>query len=363
MIPFVDLSKQHTPIRERIDAKIKELIDRTAFIGGDEVDSFNKEFANYLGVNHFIGCANGTDSIEILLEAMGIGLGDEVIVPAFSWISTSEAVSRVGATPVFVDIHQDHYTIDPTLIEEKITPKTKAIIPVHLYGHPADMDPIMAISEKHGLKVLEDCAQAHGAMYKNKMIGTIGHCSSFSFYPGKNLGAFGDAGGMGTNDSELAAIAKQIAHHGQTKKHTHVREGRNSRLDTLQAAILSIKLPELNSWNDQRIGAANLYLRELDNAKVKLPVAQFGKHVYHLFVIRSNDRSKIIEALGKLNIGYAIHYPTALPFLDCYAECNYSPEDFPRAYVHQHEILSIPMFPGITEEQVIEVSNAIKNAL
>lgn len=363
MIPFVDLKLQNDQLAEEIQVTLENLIASTSFIGGKPVSDFNTSFSKYLGVDHFIGCANGTDSLEILLEAMGIRDGDEVIVPAFSWISTSEAVSRVGAKPVFVDIHPDHYTIDASLIEQKITPKTKAIIPVHLYGHPADMDPIMDIAERFGLKVLEDCAQAHGATYNDRMIGTIGTCSSFSFYPGKNLGAFGDAGGMGTNDEAIATVAKQIANHGQEKKHTHIREGRNSRLDTIQAAILDIKLKKLDTWNAQRIQVAQWYEEELSQANIKLPKVNFGKHVFHLYVIRTQHREVLIEALEKEQIGYAIHYPTALPFLDCYKDRDFNAEDFPEAIAHQNEILSLPMYPGMTREQVALVAEVIKKTL
>ena len=237
-IPFVDLYAQYVSIKPDIDAAIEKTIKNSSYIGGQAVKDFEKAFASYLGLSNVIACANGTDSIEILLQSFGVGKGDEVIVPAASWISTSEAVSSVGATPVFVDIEAEYYTINPALIEAAITPKTKAIIPVHLYGHPADMPAIMKIAEKHKLVVIEDCAQSHGARINGQIVGSFGNAASFSFYPGKNLGAYGDAGAMATNDDAVAEKARMIANHGQKGKHHHIMEGRNTRHDGLQAAIL-----------------------------------------------------------------------------------------------------------------------------
>jgi dTDP-4-amino-4,6-dideoxygalactose transaminase len=365
MIPFVDLHRQYVSIKTEIDKAITEVIRDTAFIGGKRITEFENEFAKWLGVKHCIGCANGTDSIEILLQAMEIGVGDEVIVPAISWISTSEAVSAVGATPIFVDIDEETYTIDVIKIEEKISSKTKAIIPVHLYGHPADMPKIMEIAEKYNLKVLEDCAQAHGAKIEGQRVGTFGHAASFSFYPGKNLGAYGDAGGMTTNDDQIAQIARRIANHGQEGKHNHLMEGRNSRLDGLQAAILTVKLPHLNSWVDLRNRVAQIYLNGLDSDKFSLPNVKSGlDHAWHLFVFRTEDRKNLMRYLKENGVETAIHYPTALPFLPCYENRNFSPMDFPVAYEFQHKILSIPMFPELEDseiEWVIKLLNEFPN--
>lgn len=356
MIPFVDLKAQYQSIKEELDAAMQEVIENTAFIGGAYAAQFEKEFAAYLGVEHCIACANGTDSLEILLQVLGVGAGDEVIVPAISWISTSEAVSSLGGTPVFVDIDPTYYTLDLQQVEAAITDKTKVIIPVHLYGQPVDMPQLMEIANKHGIKVLEDCAQAHGATVNGQKIGTFGHCASFSFYPGKNLGAYGDAGGMVTNDAEIAKIARRIANHGQEGKHNHLMEGRNSRLDGLQAAVLSVKLPYLEQWTAARIANAKNYDQLLANSGLTLPkVLDKGKHVFHLYVIRSQERDALMKRLEEKNIGTAIHYPTALPFLTCYEDRGYTKEDFPVAYQVTQEILSLPMYAELTKEQQEEV--------
>ena len=360
MIPFVDLKAQYQSIQSEINAAIQQVISETAFISGKYAKQFESDFAAFLGVEHCIACANGTDSLEILLQAMGVGAGDEVIVPAISWISTSEAVSTVGAQPVFVDVHPDYYTIDLSKIEEKITDKTKAIIPVHLYGQAVDMVQLMAIAQKHNLKVLEDCAQAHGARFNGQLVGTFGDCASFSFYPGKNLGAYGDAGGMVTNDPEIARVARMIANHGQEGKHNHLMEGRNSRMDGIQAAILSIKLKYIDSWTDARINNAAVYNHLLSDKEIELPkVIENGKHVFHLYVIRSANRDELMQTLKSKNIGVAIHYPTALPFLKCYEGLGHTAEDFPIAHQLTKEILSLPMFAELDQEHMELVANNI----
>lgn len=364
MIPFVDLKAQYKSIQTEIDTAINNVINENAFISGNYAAQFEKDFAHFLGVKNCISCANGTDSIEILLKAMGIGNNDEVLVPAVSWISTSEAVSSVGAKPIFVDIDNDYYTIDLDKIEAKINPRTKAIIPVHLYGQPVNMERLMLIAKKHQLKVLEDCAQAHGAEFNKKKIGTFGDCASFSFYPGKNLGAYGDAGAMATNNDELAKTAKMIANHGQEGKHNHLIEGRNSRMDGLQAAILSVKLNYLNYWTNQRIKNAEIYDSLLKNTTLQLPsTLNNGKHVYHLYVIRHKKRDEIKSALNDNEIDSAIHYPTALPFLNCYKSYNHKLSDFPVASQFQKEILSIPMFPELDIKRIDQISKVIKNVI
>jgi dTDP-4-amino-4,6-dideoxygalactose transaminase len=360
MIPFVDLKAQYLSIQTEIDEAIQSVINQTAFIGGSYAAKFEKEFANFHGVKHCIACANGTDSLEILLQAMGVGPGDEVLVPALSWISTSEAVSTLGATPVFVDIEPDYYTIDLDLIEAKITEKTKAIIPVHIYGQPVDMIRLMEIAKKHDLKVLEDCAQAHSATINGQKIGTFGDCASFSFYPGKNLGAYGDSGGMITNDAEIARVARMIANHGQEGKHNHLMEGRNSRMDGIQAAVLSVKLKYLNQWTDARISNSKEYDALLKDSAVVTPkVIENGKHVFHLYVIRSKNRAELMKALQAENVGVSIHYPAALPFLDCYKSMKHRIEDFPVAYEVTQEIISLPMFAELSKESIKTVANII----
>lgn len=362
MIPFVDLKAQYNSIKAEIDEAIQNVISQTAFIGGSYAAKFEKEFADFLGVNHCIACANGTDSLEILLQAMGVGQGDEVLVPAISWISTSEAVSSLGAKPVFVDVDPNFYTIDLDLIEAKITAKTKAIIPVHLYGQPVDMVRLMEIARQHGLKVLEDCAQAHAAEFNGQKIGTFGDCASFSFYPGKNLGAYGDSGGMVTNDPEIARVARMIANHGQEGKHNHLMEGRNSRMDGMQAAILSVKLKYLSEWTAARIANAKTYTALLKDSGLDLPaVIENGKHVFHLYVIRTKDRTALMEKLKAEGIGVAIHYPTALPFLKCYEAMNHQIEEFPVAHQLTQEIVSLPMFAELKRSEIELVCQQIKH--
>lgn len=359
-VDFVDLSRQYLSIKNEVDQAIGQIIQETSFVGGAEVKAFEETFAAYVGVKHCIACANGTDSLEILLQAMGVGPGDEVIVPSHSWISTSEAVSTVGATPVFIDTLPLRYTIDPAKIEAAITSKTKAIIPVHLYGLPAEMDEIMAIANRHQLLVLEDCAQAHGAAYKGRRIGTFGHAASFSFYPGKNLGAYGDAGGMVTNDEELAEKARMIANHGQKGKHNHLMEGRNSRLDSIQAAVLNVKLPLLDKWNQLRRKHADLYHQLLKDLPLHLPLyPDYSSPVYHLFVVQTEERENLSAFLKKEGISTGIHYPVMLPMLPPYKE-NQQETYFPVSVGYQDKILSLPMFPELEEKEIEYVVEGLK---
>lgn len=365
-IKLVDLNRQYHLHKEELDSAINEVIGKSAFIGNlnnSYVKSFETNFARYLGINCCVACGNGTDAIEILLKAMGIGPGDEVIVPAISWIATSEAVSNVGAKPVFVDIEADYCCIDSALIEDKITSNTKAIIPVHLYGHPADMNSIMQIAKVHNILVLEDCAQAHGAEIEGKKVGTFGDTASFSFFPGKNLGAFGDAGGMVTNNSEIAKRARMIAQHGQSgQKHTHLIEGRNSRMDGIQAAILDVKLKYLDQWTSLRISHADKYTELLRDLPITLPMAKSEyKHVFHLYVIRTKSRLELMEFLKEKGVSTAIQYPTALPFLDAYQSFGHSEDDFPVANVVQNEVMSLPMFPELKDEEIEIITRAIKD--
>ncbi|HXH19435.1 MAG TPA: DegT/DnrJ/EryC1/StrS family aminotransferase [Chitinophagales bacterium] len=359
-VPFVDLYAQYESIRAEIDASIQNCINTASFIGGEAVRKFELEFASFLGVKHCIGCGNGTDSLEILLKTLGIGAGDEVLVPAMSWISTSEAVSAAGAVPVFVDVLPDYYTINPAKIEEKITVRTKAILPVHLYGLPAEMDEIMRIAKKHGLKVLEDCAQSHGAIYRGRMTGTFGDAASFSFYPGKNLGAYGDGGGMVTNNDEFALFARRYANHGGIKKHEHEMEGRNSRLDAIQAAVLSVKLKYLPLWTEKRRGVANWYRKYLEKTNVVLPQCpDYSQHVYHLFVVRVKNRERALNELHQRGIQAALHYPVALPFLKAYSRFGCKKSDFPVAAAMQEEIISLPMYAELTEDMVKYVAEQL----
>jgi dTDP-4-amino-4,6-dideoxygalactose transaminase len=355
MIPFVDLSAQYRSIKSEIDNAIKECIDETNFIKGKAVTVFERSFADYLGAECCVGCGNGTDALEIILTSLNIGSGDEVIVPALTWISTAEAVTNVRAEPVFADIKSDTYTIDPNKIEEKITKRTKAIIPVHLYGYPADMNEIEIIAEKYGLFIIEDCAQAHGAEYFGRKVGTFGIASAFSFFPSKNLGAYGDGGAIVSNNKDLSESVRKISNHGQLKeKHKHFIIGRNSRLDSIQASILSVKLKYLDSWNNRRRDVASFYISRLREKKeFVLPVQEQNmRHVYHLFVIRCRHREKLIELLEEKKISWGIHYPNALPFIDPYKYKKHKPQDFINSSDIIRDIISIPIYPELTELQL-----------
>jgi len=362
-IPFVDLKAQYFSIQDEIDTAIKNVIADTAFVGGSSnkyTNTFEKDFSTFLNINHVVSCANGTDSLEIILEAYGIKSGDEVIVPALSWISTSEAVGRTGAKPVFVDVCEDTLLIDLEKIESKITTKTKAIIPVHLYGNAVNMPAIMDMAAKHNIAVIEDCAQAHQATYKGAMVGTFGHAASFSFYPGKNLGAYGDAGCIVTDSEEIANTCRMIANHGQLEKHKHLMEGRNSRMDGLHAAILSVKLKYLIGWNNKRKQNALILNGLINTEKISLPVInKDASHVFHLYVIKHDKRDELKRYLSELGIETAIHYPNALPFLKAYEASGYLPSDFPVAFSETKKILSLPMFPELSEAQIQYIATAL----
>jgi dTDP-4-amino-4,6-dideoxygalactose transaminase len=367
-IPLVDLRAQYAVLKPEIDRAIAGVIADAAFIGNASnpyVQRFEAQFAAFTGAKHAIGCANGTDSLEILLKARGVGPGDEVLVPAVSWIATSEAVTSVGAHPVFVDVDRTSYTMDPGAAAARVTARTRAVIPVHLYGQPADMDPILELAERHGLFVLEDCAQAHAATYKGRMVGRLGHAGSFSFYPGKNLGAYGDAGGMITDDDSLAERARMIGQHGQGgAKHDHRIEGRNSRLDGIQAAILSAKLPHLADWTAARRSHAASYRASLGRAPLEVQAERPGcSHVYHLFVVQVAGRDEVAAHLMKDGVSTAVQYPRALPFLTAYARYGHAPEEFPNAARLAARCLSLPMYPELTAEAIECVSASLRAAL
>lgn len=352
------MAVQYESIKTEIDAAIASIIENTSFVGGAPVTDFERDFASYTEREFVVGCANGTDALEIALEALEIGLGDEVLVPAYTWVSTANAVARLGGKPVFVDVHPDLYTMDVRTIEEKITPRTKAIMPVHFYGLAADMPAIMNIAKAHDLKVVEDCAQAHGARIGDQKVGTWGDIGTFSFYPGKNLGAYGDGGAMVTSNPELAERMRMIAKQGQVKKHDHVMVGRNSRLDTLQAAILNAKLPYLESWITGRNQAAGWYCEMLKDLPLKLPVTPTGyQHVFHLFVIQTDHRNALKAHLAERNIGTQIHYPKPLTEIGIFEVSG----EYPVAAAMANRILSLPMYPELTFEQVSYVVEAIKD--
>lgn len=353
-IPFVDLKTQYLSLKPEMDEAIANVINETAFIKGKYVNAFEEEYRQAYGVNHFISCANGTDAIYIALKSLGIGPGDEVITVANTWISTAETIGQTGAQPVFVDIHPDYYTIDVNLIEEKITPKTKAIIPVHLFGQPCDMDAITSICKKNNLFLIEDCAQAHFAEWKGQRVGTFGDAGTFSFFPGKNLGAYGDAGGIVTNNPDLADKMRMFANHGALKKHHHEMEGINSRLDGLQAAVLSVKLLHIIKWCEARLKNALYYNELFKNTEwvITPKIHNNVKHVFHLYVVRVNNRSEIQEHLKNNGISSGVHYPTPLPFLKAYEYLHHSPKDFPVAFDYMNKILSLPMFPELSVKQM-----------
>jgi dTDP-4-amino-4,6-dideoxygalactose transaminase len=360
-IPFVDLQSQYKSIKSLIDKSIQDVIDTTSFISGPEVKKFESKFSSKIGSKHCISVANGTDAIYIILKMLNISYGDEVITTASSWISTSETISQTGAKPVFVDI-DDFYTIDSKKIEEKITHKTKAIIVVHLYGQSADLNAILQITKKYNLFLIEDCAQSHFTKYFRKNVGTIGHASTFSFYPGKNLGAYGDAGCIITNDDELANKCRMYANHGALIKHQHMIEGINSRLDTIQAAILNIKLDYIDFWNECRSNNAKLYIDLLKEIpQVQVPKIRNNTfHSFHLFVIRVTDRDNLQLFLKENGIETAIHYPTPLPFLKAYDYLQNKQIDFPLSVKHHIEILSLPMYPELSREEIIYIVSCIK---
>jgi len=362
IIPFVDLKAQYQSIKEEIDIAIKNVISETAFIGGHYVKEFEKKFSELCGVKHCISVANGTDSLFIIMKILGIKQGDEVITSAYSWISSSETISQTGATPIFVDISEKYYTLDECQIERHITFRTKAIIPVHIHGQVCNMDKIIELAKKYDLHIIEDCAQSHFSKYKSMLAGTIGIASSFSFYPGKNLGAYGDAGCILTNDDDLADKFRMYANHGALKKHNHIIEGINSRMDAIQASILSAKLPFILSWTYERRRCAKTYLRLLEGFdKVKCPsIRDNSEHSFHIFLIQVNNRDGLQSFLKSNGIETVIHYPKALVNLECYQYLNLLSEDYPIASSIESKILSLPIYPELTDETIVYIVKKIK---
>ena len=361
-VPFVDLKAQYRSIQKSIDSAITNVISETAFIGGKYVKKFESDFASLYGVKHVVSCGNGTDSLYILMKMLGIGPGDEVITAANSWISSSETITQTGAKPVFIDVHPRYFSLDETKLEGLITSKTRAVIVVHLHGQACEMDTIVAICKEKNLHIIEDCAQAHFSEYKGKRAGLTGIAGSFSFYPGKNLGAYGDAGCIITNDDQLAEKCRMFANHGALKKPNHQMEGINSRLDGLQAAILSAKLPYILEWTDRRIEIGEMYGRYLEGiTEISLPrVRPNTKHSYHLYVILAKDRNGLMQFLKSKGIETSIHYPRALPNLAAYQYLGHTPADFPVATALQDEILSLPMYPELSEDMVHGVAKNIR---
>ncbi len=361
MVPFVDLRAQHDSLRTELFDTITKIVDTSSFIMGQAVKDFEPRFAEFCGCKHAVGVSSGTSALHLALWALGIGPGDEVITIPHTFIATAEAISMRGARPVFVDIDPESYTMDPSKLEAAITPRTKAIIPVHLYGHPTDMDPLLEIAGKHGLRVVEDCAQAHGAEYKGRRVGTMGDAGCFSFFPGKNIGAMGDAGAVTTNDDAIATKVGKLRNHGREGKYEHEMVGYNERMDTLQAAILNVKLPHLNDWNAARRKHADEYRAALAGVDVVLPTPKPNcTPVYHLFVIRHPKRDDMQKFLKEKGIATGVHYPLPLHLQPAYADLNYKQGDFPATEKAAKEILSLPMYPEMTLAHIEEVAGAIK---
>jgi dTDP-4-amino-4,6-dideoxygalactose transaminase len=361
-VPFLDLKAQINPIRAEIQQAINEVIDQTAFAGGPFVEKFEKEFAAFCGSKHCVAVGNGTDAIWLALLSLGIAETDEVITAPSTFVATAEAISFAGAEPVFVDIEPDTCNMDPGKIEKAITSRTKAIIPVHLFGQPADMDPILEIARRHNLVVIEDSCQAHGALYKGKKAGTMGVAGCFSFYPGKNLGAFGEAGAVVTDDGELARKIRIYRDHGQPQKYHHDVIGWNARMDGIQGAVLSVKLKCLDRWTEARRDNAKQYDKLLLGVdSIRLPVERdYAKHVYHIYALRDPKRDALITFLNEKGVATGIHYPVPVHMTKAYAYLERKTGSYPVAELAASEFISLPMYPELTSEQITYVCDCIK---
>ncbi|MDH4164034.1 MAG: DegT/DnrJ/EryC1/StrS family aminotransferase [Nitrospirota bacterium] len=363
-IPMVDLKIQYDEIKEEISAAVLGVIQNTTFILGPQGKALEQAIAQYHGVKHAVGVASGTDALHLALRAAGIGHGDEVITTPFTFIATAEAISYVGAVPVFVDILPDTFNMDTAQIEMKITERTKAILPVHLYGHAADMDEIMAISVKHGLKVVEDCAQSFGAEYKGRKTGAFGHAGCFSFFPSKNLGAYGDGGMVTADDPKMSERMLSLRNHGSKVRYYHDEVGYNSRLDEIQAAILNVKFKRIDSYNDGRRRAAAWYAKHLEGTGVQIPVERKDcKHVYHQYTIRVKNRDAVKQRLDDAKMSSMIYYPVPLHLQAAYKDLGMKAGSLPATEAATKEVLSLPIFPELTEEQVKTVAEAVRKAL
>ena len=364
-IPFVSFKPMEKELDADLRAAFNRVFENSWYIEGKEDTAFEETFAKFCNVKYCVGTGNGLDALVLPLKALGVGEGDEVIVPSNTYIATALAVTYVGATPVFVEPIIDTFNIDPTKIEEKITDKTKAIMPVHLYGQPCDMDPIMEIAKKHNLYVIEDCAQAHGATYKGQVVGSFGDAAGFSFYPGKNLGALGDAGATVTNNKELAKKVRALGNYGSDYKYHHIYKGNNTRLDELQAAFLSVKLPHLDRMNEERRRIANRYMSEINNPNVILPtVREDVVPVWHVFGVRCKNRAGLEKYLNDNGIGTNKHYPIPMHMQECYSDLGIAEGELPIAEEISATELSLPMYYGMTDEEigyVIDVINSYKN--
>lgn len=353
VVPFVDLKAQYHAIRDEVRAEVDNVFESTQFILGDAVEKFERNFADYLGVKHALGVGSGLDALRIALEAASVGAGDEVIIPANTFIATALAVSATGAKPVLVDCTEDTYQIDPALIERAITPRTKVIMPVHLYGQSADLSAIIEIARSHQLEVIEDAAQAHGTRFQGKSCGSFGLAGCFSFYPGKNLGAYGDGGAIVTNSDEFARKVNSLRNYGQKQKYVHVEKGTNSRLDTVQAAILNTKLKYLDDWNAARGAHAALYSDSLANQDFIVPALDTrSTHIFHLYVVRTRDRDELQQHLTSHGIQTGIHYPIPIHLQEAYADLGFKKGAFPVTEKLANELLSLPMYPELSQQQI-----------
>jgi dTDP-4-amino-4,6-dideoxygalactose transaminase len=364
VIPFVDLKTQYLSIKDEIDTAVLKVLESTQFILGNEVKLLEQEFADYCNADYGIAVNTGTSALHLALLAAGIGTGDEVITVSFTFIATAAAICYTGATPVFVDIDPVSYTIDVTKIEQAITERTKAILPVHLYGQPADMEPILEIARGHGLIVIEDAAQAHGAEYKGQRVGSIGDIGCFSFYPGKNLGAYGEGGMVVTNNPEYARTMQMLRDWGQERRYHHVLKGYNYRMDGIQGAILRVKLRYIEAWTEARITHAAQYNQLLANSAITTPIAlPHNRHVYHIYAVRTIERERLQQELNQLGIQTGIHYPIPVHLQTAYADLGYQCGDFLHTELAARQVLSLPMYPELTAAQISTVSESLQKIL
>ncbi|HOZ45333.1 MAG TPA: DegT/DnrJ/EryC1/StrS family aminotransferase [Candidatus Hydrogenedentes bacterium] len=361
MIPFAELKSQFKGIEPEIRAAINDVLESAWFVFGKHHKAFEEEFAAYVGANHALGVGSGTEAIHLALTAVGVGPGDDVITVANTCVPTVAGIGATGATPTLVDIDAGTLTMDPARIEAAITPHTRAIVPVHLYGHPCDMDPILEMAARHGIQVIEDCAQAHGARYRGRPCGILGRAAAFSFYPSKNLGAYGDGGAVVTNDADVAERVRMLRNYGEETRYFHTMKGINSRLDELQAAILRVKLKYLDDWNAARRERAKAYRERLAGLPLTLPVqAKWATAVYHLYVVRTPERDALREYLRENEIGTQLHYPVPIHLQRAYADLGYARGDFPESEKACDEVLSLPMYPELAMEDLDRVAAAVR---
>src|SRR5678815_4756160 len=364
MIPFVDLPAQYRALKPEIDAAVAKVFENAQFILGPAVAAFEKDFAAFCGTREAIGVNSGTSALHLALLAAGVGPGDEVITVPYTFVATVSAIEYAGAKPVLVDVEPDYWTMDPAKLESAITPRTKAIMPVHLYGQPADMDPILAIAEKHGIPVIEDACQSHGSEYHGRRCGSMGRLGCFSFYPGKNLGAYGEGGAVVTNDPTLATTVRLLRAWGEETRYEHKYRGFNYRMDGIQGAVLGVKLKHLESWTEARRAHAKTYARALAETQVVPPIERQGvRHVYHVYVVRSSDRDGLRARLTDAGVQTGVHYPIPVHLQPAYRNLGYGTGDFPVAEAIAREILSLPMFPEMTDAQIEEVGSVIRAGL